>query len=250
MRYAVERWGTTGPAVVLVHGSLGVGAAAFGEQAQLAGSHRLIVMTRAGYGDTAAIDAVDVLADAADVVELLGEGAHLVGTSMGGIVAMNAAGMAPHLVHSLTLIEPPAFALATDLPDVRRVSEAMKAHWTDADPAVLRDFVVGFVAALGMDMAIPDPLPAPLADAAVNLVTERPWRVDVPVGMVADASIPKLVVTGGWSGAFDGIAQRLADLFNTELHTLTGAGHAVQRLGRPFNDLLSRHIAAAQPAFA
>jgi len=250
MRYAVEQWGTSGPRVVLVHGSLGFGAAAFGEQKALAEHHRLIVMTRAGYGDTAPIAGVDVPDDAADVIELLGEGAHLVGTSMGGIVAMNAAGLAPERVQSLTVIEPPAFALAADLPDVRRVSDAMKRHWRNADPSQLRDFVFGFVAALEMTMTIPDPLPPPLASAAGNLVTERPWRVDVPIGAIADAPYPKLVVTGGWSGAFDGIAGRLADLFGTELHTLTGAGHAVQRVGAPFNRLLAEHIAFTPAIFA
>jgi pimeloyl-ACP methyl ester carboxylesterase len=250
MRYAVEQWGNGGPAVVLVHGSLGVGAAAFAEQRALDQDHRLMVMTRAGYGDTPAITGVDVLADAADVVELLGDGAHLVGTSMGGIVAMNAAGLAPDRVKSLTVIEPPAFALATDLADVRRVSDAMKRHWRDANPARLRDFVVGFVAALEMDMTIPDPMPPPLAAAATNLVTERPWRVDVPIGAIADAAFPKLVVTGGWSGAFDGIARRLADLLGTELHTLVGAGHAVQRVGAPFNTLLAQLITSTQPIFA
>jgi len=228
----------------MVHGSLGFGAAAFGEQKALSGEHQLVVMTRAGYGDTTPIAGVNVLDDAADVVELLGKGAHLVGTSMGGIVAMNAAAMAPGRVRSLTVIEPPAFALVADLADVRRVSDAMKRHWRNADPSHLREFAIGFVAALEMTMTIPDPLPPPLAAAVANLVTERPWRVDVPIGAVADAAFPKLVVTGGWSGAFDGIAARLAGLLRTELHTLTGAGHAVQRVGAPFNTLLAGHIAS------
>src|SRR3546814_8002120 len=88
---------------------------------------------------------------------------------------------------------------------------------------LLHGFVFGFVAALEMTMELPDPLPPPLESAARNLVTERPWRVDVPVGVVADAPFPKLVVTGGWSGAFDAICGRLADLFDTDLHILTGA---------------------------
>jgi pimeloyl-ACP methyl ester carboxylesterase len=250
MRYSLERWGETGEPVVLVHGSLGVGAAAFAEQKPLADSHRLTVVTRAGYGDTAPIRAVDVARDAADVVEILDGGAHLVGTSMGGIVAMNAAGLRPDLVRSLTVIEPPAFALAADLPDVDHVAKAMKAHWASADPADLHSFVIGFVAALEMDMAIPDPLPPPLAAAAVNLVTERPWRVDVPVGAIADGAFPKLVIAGGWSPAFDAIARRLADLFGTDLHVLRGAGHGVQRVGAAFNELIARHIALASLAFA
>lgn len=128
MDFAVEVWGESGERVVLVHGSLGVGAAAFAEQKPLADTLRFEVVTRRGYGQTAPINAVNVLRDAEDVVAILGEGAHLVGTSMGGIVAMNAAGLRPDLVHSLTVIEPPAFALCYDLPAVARVSDAMKAH--------------------------------------------------------------------------------------------------------------------------
>jgi len=245
MSYAVEQWGEGQENVVLVHGSLGVGVAAFSEQQSLGDRYTLKVMTRRGYGDTPPISAVDVQRDAADVVELLGTGAHLVGTSMGGIVAMNAAGIRPDLVRSLTVIEPPAFALASDLSAVRRVSDAMKRHWAQADQCDLHGFVSGFVAALEMDMVLPDPLPGPVAAAAVNLVTERPWRVDVPVGAIADAPFPKLVVTGGWSDAFDGISERLAALFEVECHCLKGAGHAVQKLGAPFNELLRAHLAAA-----
>jgi pimeloyl-ACP methyl ester carboxylesterase len=245
MDCAVDVWGTGGERVVLVHGSLGVGAAAFAEQRPLSDQYRLEVVTRRGYGDTAPITAVDVALDARDVIEVLGSGAHLVGTSMGGIVAMKAAGLRPDLIKSLTVIEPPAFALTADVPAVAAVSKAMKAHWASADPGDLRSFVAGFIAALGMEMPLPETLPAPLAAAAVNLVTERPWRVDAPVGAIADAPFPKLVVTGGWSPAFDAIAQRLADLFETDLHTLRGAGHAVQRVGAPFNDLLRRHLQSA-----
>lgn len=245
MAYAVENWGSGPDRLVLVHGSLGVGTAAFLEQKPLGDSFALSVMTRRGYGETPRIGAVDVGRDADDVIALLEGGAHLVGTSMGGIVALNAAGKRPDLVRSLTVIEPPAFALASDLPAVRRVSDALKAHWASASPASLHAFVTGFVAALDMDMPLPDPLPAPVAAAAANLVTERPWRVDVPVGAVADAPYPKLVVTGGWSAAFDGISGRLAGLLGVPCHTLPGAGHAVQKVGAPFNALLRQLIAAA-----
>ena len=242
MKFAVERWGEGPERIVLVHGSLGVGAAAFSEQRALADHFTVDVITRRGYGETEPIRQVDIAQDARDVVEVLGDGAHLVGTSMGGIVSMNAAGLRPDLVRSLTLIEPPAFALAADLADVRRVSDAMKRHWQSADGCSEHDFVAGFIAALEMEMALPNPLPPALANAVRNLVTERPWKVDVPIGIVADAAFPKLVVTGGWSSAFDAICRRLADLLETELHVLTGAGHGVQKLGAPFNSLLTRLV--------
>lgn len=240
--YSVERWGSRGERVVMVHGSLSTGSNAFREQRSLARDFTIDVVTRRGYGNTLPIDAVDVARDARDVVEVLGEGAHLVGTSMGGVVAMNAAGLRPDLVRSLTVIEPPAFALATDLPDVRRVSDAMQAHWARADSTDLRSFAIGFVRALEADIAIPDPLSEALAVSVRNLVTEKPWKVDVPVGAIAGAEFPKLVVTGGWSKAFDGIANRLAVLLKTDLHVLTGAGHGVQNVGNPFNELLTKHI--------
>lgn len=245
MLYAVEQWGDRGDRVIMVHGSLGVGAAAFLEQKELCDSYALSIITRRGYGDTAPITESDINKDAGDIVSLLGGGAHLVGTSMGGIIAMNAAGMRPDLVRSLTVIEPPAFALASDLPAVRRVAQAMQAHWTSADPADRHGFVAGFLAAVEMDLPLPNPLPPPLAAAAVNLVTAHPWRVDVPIGAVAYAPFPKLVVTGGWSQAFDGICQRLADLLQVDCHCLPGAGHAVQKIGAPFNALLRHHLASA-----
>lgn len=248
MKYSVERWGSGAERIVFVHGSLGYGAAAFGEQQPLGDRFTLDVVTRRGYGDNPPITAVDVLADAQDVIEILGDGAHLVGTSMGGVVAMNAAGLRPDLIRSLTVIEPPAFALAADLPEVRRVSDAMRRHWRTADPADLHAFVSGFVEALEVGIPIPDPLPAPMAATVRNLVTERPWKVDVPIGAIDDASFPKLVVVGGWSKAFDAIGRRLADLLETDLHVLTGAGHAVQKVGQPFNDLLVRHVENSREA--
>ena len=77
MGFSVERWGNGRERIVLVHGSLGVGAAAFSEQKPLADRFTIDVVTRRGYGDTAPISRVDVAQDARDVVEVLAEGAHL-----------------------------------------------------------------------------------------------------------------------------------------------------------------------------
>jgi pimeloyl-ACP methyl ester carboxylesterase len=114
---------------VLVHGSLNDGSVAFQAQAALAERWRLIVPNRRGYGKNPPIERVDVDADAQDIVELLGKGAHLVGTSMGGIVAGRAAALAPDWVLSLTLIEPPAFLNARDVPAVAETAAALKRHW-------------------------------------------------------------------------------------------------------------------------
>ena len=62
-----------------------------GAQRPLAERYRLLVMDRRGFGGSPDIDRSDYEVDAADVAELLGDGAHLVGHSYGGVVAMLAA---------------------------------------------------------------------------------------------------------------------------------------------------------------
>ncbi len=245
MTLITERWGSTGPRLVLVHGSMRAGAAAFAEQKVLADRYRLVVPYRRGYGDNAPIGRVDNELDARDVLQLMEGGAHLIGTSMGGIVAMLAAAQRPEAVHSLMVIEPPAFPLALDLPEVADVAHALKQHWTQANPTQLPEFATGFLAALKYSMALPTPLPRELEISIRNLTTERPWRCDVPVGAIADASYPKSVVCGDWSAAFGGIAARLARLIGADFRVIAGATHAVQFKNPEFNDYLTKFLAHA-----
>lgn len=246
MALMTERWGESGPRVVLVHGSMRAGAAAFAEQKSFANRYRLVVPYRRGYGDNAPITRVDTELDAQDVLELMEDGAHLIGTSMGGIVAMIAAARRPEAVRSLMLIEPPAFPLALDVPEVANVAEAMKRHWAHADLSQLPEFATGFLAALKYSMPLPSPLPRELEISIRNLTTERPWRCDVPIGAIADSRYPKSVVCGDWSAAFAGIAKRLAGLAGAELRIVPGATHAVQFKNPEFNDYLTQFLLAAE----
>jgi hypothetical protein len=49
---------------------------------------------------------------------------------------------------------------------------------------------------------------------------------------------PKLLVSADWSPAFNAICDRLAAQWNGVRRIFPGAGHAVQRIGAPFNALL------------
>src|SRR3712207_6767288 len=81
-----------GTRVVLVHGSLATAAEEWTEQLPLAAQgFRLLRPDRRGYGRSPALEGEDFLVDADDIVELMGEGAHLVGHSYGGLGAMVAA---------------------------------------------------------------------------------------------------------------------------------------------------------------
>jgi len=107
---------------VLVHGTFSWGTLTFSGQRPLAASRRLLVPDRRGFGASPGSSS-DYAVDAVDVVALLGDGAHLVGHSYGGTVAMLAAAARPDLVRSLTLIEPCAHQVAADVPVVARAVE-------------------------------------------------------------------------------------------------------------------------------
>jgi len=248
MEIEVNRLGECGATVVLVHGSLNDGSVAFAAQTALAARWRLVIPNRRGYGRNPPIAKVDVEADARDIVELLGAGAHLAGTSMGGIVAGQAAALAPDRVRSLTLIEPPAFANAQDIAAVAATAGKLQRHWQAADRNDVGGFIRGFLAALGIEIALPDPLPENFVIAARNLMTEAPWQTAIPAAAIARAPYPKAVVSGTSCAAFEAICDRLADQLHAIRRTFPGAGHAVQRIGKPFNSFFEQFLRDAEQA--
>lgn len=245
---AAERWGDSGPRVVMVHGSLGSAAAAFGEQQVLADRFRIIAPYRRGYSPSPSTERIDPDRDATEIVELLGDGAHLVGTSMGGVVAMRAAALAPEKVWSLTVIEPPAMPNGAGRPAADQLIAALRDYWAASDASDLESFVAGFLDVLSVDIQLPSPLPPPLAEAVGNLTTERPWETGVPVEKLARTSFPKLIVTGGGTAGFEDVADALAEALGAKRVLFEGSPHAVQRIGQRFNDELVAHLNAAEAA--
>jgi len=234
----VDSWGTGAP-VVLVHGSLATGAEEWQAQRPLAAEgFRLLVFDRRGYGRSAAAEGEDFLRDADDIAALMGDGAHLVGHSYGGLGALFAAARRPEATLSLTLLEPAAFGLARDHPAARALLEQLLALWDLDLPD--QDWVVRFLKAVGSD---PDALPPELLDAAVPLVpvcrrARPPWQCEAPLAALAAAPFPKLVVSGGHSAAFDAICDDLAQQIGAARAVAAGAGHEVQFAGERVNELL------------
>ena len=136
----------SGTPVVLLHGSLSDGLEAWAAQQPLAAQgYRLVLPDRRGYGRTQMGVPEDYERDAADLAPLLGEGAHLVGHSYGALSALWTAAARPEAVLSLTLIEPPAFGLAADHPDVAAYRELFQALWARtelSDREFLREFML------------------------------------------------------------------------------------------------------------
>lgn len=247
---AAERWGDSGPRIVMVHGSLGSAAAAFGEQKVFADRFQIVAPYRRGYSPSPSTERIDPDRDAREIVDLLGDSAHLVGTSMGGVVAMRAAALAPEKVRSLTVIEPPAMPNGAGRPAADQLIAGLRDHWATADPSDLESFVAGFLKVLGVDLELPSPLPPPLVEAVRNLTTERPWETGVPVEQLARTAFPKLVVTGGGTPGFEDVGDALAEALAAKRVLFEGSPHAVQRIGQRFNDELLAQLNAAEAAIA
>ena len=234
-----ERWGE-GTRVVLVHGSLAVGVEEWEAQRPLADAgFELIVPDRRGYGRSPEIEGEDFLRDAEDIAELMGDGAHLVGHSYGGLGVLFAAARRPEATLSITLLEPAAFSLARDHPASRAFADEIETIWSGRGSDA--EFVVAFLKAVGSD---PDAFPPEFLAAALPLVPlfrqGRPmFDTELPLDELAAASFPKVVVSGDHSSAFDAICDTLAERIGAARAVVAGAGHEIQFAGEA-NDLLLR----------
>lgn len=234
----VESWGSGVP-VVLVHGSLATGSDEWQAQRSLADNgFRLLVPDRRGYGQSPAARGEDFLVDADDIADLMGDGAHLVGHSYGGLAVLFAAARRPDATLSLTLLEPAAFALGQHHQAAKALVSEVRALWNQevAD----EEWVIRFLQAVGSD---PDALSPELIAAAVPLVPVlrrgRPvWEPELPLAALASAAFPKLVVSGGHSAGFDAMCDELAERIGAPRMAIEGAGHEIQFTGGPLNDAL------------
>jgi pimeloyl-ACP methyl ester carboxylesterase len=234
----VEVWGSGTP-VVLIHGSLATGADEWQTQRPLADlGFQLVVPDRRGYGASPAAVGEDYLVDAADIARLMGDGAHLVGHSYGGLGAMYAAADNPAATLSLTLLEPAVLSISANHPDVRRLDDAVRTIWSTDLPD--DEWVVRFLTAVGTETS---ELPIELLEEATALVPVfrrgRPYfDADVPTAEVARGDYPKLVVSGGYDAGWEALCSELAARIGAERSVIEGAGHEIQFTGDPLNERL------------
>lgn len=242
-----------GEPVVLVHGSGACGDPAeddWSAQRPLAGRYQLRVPARRGYFQSPPIARGDFAIDAADIARLLRDGAHLVAHSYGGVGALLAAAQRPETVHSLTLIEPAAFAVARGDPDVEALI-ALRAPLSAEAQHLTPDEYLPRLRRAQRGLA-PD-APFALSDEDRNILAwlpgrqgveaamhERPpWEAEIPLALLARTAFPKLIVSGTSSRALDAVCDVLERSLHAERAVFPGAGHAVQKIGQPFNDRLT-----------
>jgi pimeloyl-ACP methyl ester carboxylesterase len=239
-----------GEPIVFIHGGFGGSEETFVEQRELADEYRLLFLDRKGYGGSPPAERLDFDSQAADVVEALSDGAHLVGHSYGGLLALLAAAGRPDAVRSLTVIEPPALSVAHGDPAVEEFVSRLERWYADAAdtrPEALRP---SFLAAFGFERPAAAKLSEKERRAAITTALEHPpSEADVPLDVLAAAPFPKLVVSGEWDAApaaarqiagraLHAVCDVLEQRLRCEQARFPGAAHNPQLLGRPFNDRL------------
>jgi pimeloyl-ACP methyl ester carboxylesterase len=229
----------SGPRLVLVHGSVTPGWMTWNAQKPLADSFRLVLVVRSGYPPNPPLEWIDFDVQADELLEVVEPDDHLVAHSYGAVVALLAAPRLP--LRSLTLIEPPAFAVAARHPAVREFVAAI-----ERAPREPRAYLEYFLPLVGSSMRLPDVLPPQLEASARATVAERwPNEAVIPLDEIAATAYPKLVVSGAHSAAFDVVADVLEQRLGAQRAVLPGAGHSIPRLGEPLNALIATFVRRA-----
>src|SRR5206468_1364534 len=139
----------------------------------------------------------------------------------------------PDAIRSLTVNEPPAFGVARGDPAVEEFLRQFEV--APGDP---RGYLEFFLPLVGSDLTLPDPLPPAIdAGARAALVERPPHEAEIPLDDVAAAPFPKLVVSGGHSGAFDAVCDVLERRLAARRAVVPGAGHSIPR-APGYNDVL------------
>ena len=215
--------------VLLIHGSGGNPRSAWASVRPLGDEFELVAPHRGGYPPSPPLERIDFEEQAEELAPLLAEGAHLVGHSYGGVIALLIAARHPRMVRSLTVSEPPAFALARGNEDAVRLVERLDSHFTSG-PRDPRTFAVGFFELVGVSATLPDPLPPELEQSVRATMAERPpWEAQVPLDELASTPFPKLVVSGAHEPAFEAVCDVLQARLRAERAVLPGAGHNIPR---------------------
>ena len=230
---------------MLVHGSVVNAELTWSAQKPLADRFEIVAPNRRGFPPGPDVDAVDFEDEAEWFQPFLEADTHVLGHSYGGVIALLAVAKQPERLRSLTVIEPPALGVARGRLAVDEFVQRTDEHWTNGprDPAA---FLRGFLDLVGSSIPPGSFSPELLQGARTLMVERSPAEAVIPFDELARASFPKLVVSGGHGPAFEDVCGVLEEWLGAERAVLPGAGHSVQRLGEPFNELLTSFVERAE----
>jgi pimeloyl-ACP methyl ester carboxylesterase len=237
-----------GPPVLFIHGDVVGPSSTWRKQRGLVERWRLIIPTRPGFGESPPLERNDFEVEAPLFAELLGDGAHLVGHSYGGVIALLVAAQRPQAVRSLTVSEPGALRLAEGTPVVDEMIANGERLFREGKGIPDETFLQLFRSGAGSAYTTPQELPGELQRGVELLKAERPsWEADVPLERLASAGFPVLVISGGHSPAFEAVCDSLAEALSAERAVIPGRGHTVPSTGAPYNERLQAFLTAAEP---
>jgi pimeloyl-ACP methyl ester carboxylesterase len=236
-----------GPPVLFIHGSVVGAEQTWRKQLSLAERWTLILPNRPGFGASPPLERGDFEAEAPLFAELLGDGAHLVGHSYGGVIALLAAARRPEAVRSLTVSEPGSLRLAAGNPVVDEMIRNGERLYRSPDLIPSEVFLRLFRSGAGSARETPEELPEELARGVELLKRERlSWEAEIPVEELARAGFPSLVVSGDHSEAFEAVCDALAARLGAERAVIPGRGHTVPSTGEPYNRVLEDHLSSSE----
>jgi pimeloyl-ACP methyl ester carboxylesterase len=245
---SVERLGH-GPPVLFIHGDIVGPSLTWRKQRELAERWTLLIPSRPGFGASPPLERNDFQVEAPMFAELLGDGAHLVGHSYGGVIALLAAAERSEAVRSLTVSEPGCLRVAEGTPAVDEMIANGELLFRNPSSIPSEEFLRLFRGGAGSAYATPDELEGDLLHGVELLKRERPsWEADIPLERLAAGEFPVLVLSGGHSPAFEAVCDRLADALSAERAVIQGRGHTVPSTGEPYNQRLEAFLAAASGA--
>ena len=245
-----------GEPIVFVHGDslFGNPVEHWLNQLDLADEYQLIMPARYGYylSPLPMHETFDVYAQA--IADLLGEGAHLVGHSYGGVVALLAAAQRPEAVYSLTVNEPPAFSLIREHPNVERFIARIQAAPVPITQMTPEAFT------LFLNNAIFDQHEIQLPERAraivespygrrgteANMREPFPWEAVIPLERLAVTSFPKLVFSSKTVPMHEAVCEILVQRLAAEHAVISEAGHVIPRTGKPYNERLRTFLKKAR----
>ena len=267
----VTKWGTSGPAVLVIHGGvqggLGGGPSTFSKQEALAQrGWQLSVVDRPGFGQSQSRGPDDMMADSVWIADMLGSGTHMMAHSWGAAEALLAVARRPEAVKSLILVEPALEALLPTDPSFKdnpvaqaaiggRVRQLLGAK----SPA---EYGLSFATSLGTadtgDSA-PNAVaaafaadPAQAARVGCALLRARmapPEAFKAAVDAVAKAGIPVLVISGGWSPAYNAVGDLVAKMARGRHVIVKSPSHFVQLASaEAFNEVVDTFMREAEQA--
>lgn len=242
----VTRWGDRGPRALLIHGGAqGTQSAGhknfWAQEALAAQSWQLVVPDRPGHGASASPGrGDDPVADAGALSHLLGDGAHLVGHSFGGLVALAMTAALPGAVKSLTLIEPALQKVSVRHPAVRKT--VLGLAWTMLMPYRPATKSRRAMRILG--------IPADqftLSEAELDSMGRALSKAKFPsrsmmeawLALVRDQGIPFQILSGSASPSFIGVGEIAAPLGGGVNVIVPSKHHFLQWEGESFNVLMS-----------